>query len=119
MAILSLNRIAWTYTSDDGNSYRVAAQKAVTDQAKLGGVAGAGVLVPLPFVYRMRRITVRNAAQNFSRVVHVYATDAAILTAGQTVNLNHLADSYTFTSDGGPTLIGENRPRHSVTKQAT
>lgn len=119
MAILSLNRIAWTYNSDDGNSYRVAAQKAVTDQAKNGGVAWAGVVGPLPFGYKMRRLTVRNAAQNFSRVTHIYATDAALMTAGQTVNLNHLADSYAFTSDGGSTLIGENRPRHSVTKQST
>lgn len=119
MALLSLNRIAWTYNSDDGNSYRVAAQKAVTDQVKSGGVAWAGVVGPLPFGYRMRRITVRNAANNFSRVTHVYSTDAALLTAGSTINLNHLADSYTFTSDGGSTLIAENRPRHSVTKQAT
>lgn len=119
MALLSLNRIAWTYASDDGNSYRCAAQKAVTDQAKSGGVAWAGVVGPLPFGYKMRRITVRNAAQNFSRVTHVYSDDAALLTAGQTVNLNHLADSYAFTSDGGSSLIGENRPRHSVTKQST
>lgn len=119
MALLSLNRIAWTYNSDDGNSYRVAAQKAVTDQGKSGGIAWAGVVGPLPFAYRMRRITVRNAVQNFSRVTHVYSDDATLLTAGSTVNLNHLNDSYTFTSDGGSTLISENRPRHSVTKQAT
>lgn len=119
MALLSLNRIAWTYSSDDGNSYRVAAQKAITDQGKSGGVAWAGVVGPLPFGYKMRRITVRNAANNFSRVVPVYTIDAALLTAGQTVNLNHLADSYAFTTDGGSTLIGENRPRHSVTKQAS
>lgn len=119
MAILSLNRIAWTYSSDDSASYRVAAQKAVTDQGKSGGVAWAGVVGPLPFGYKMRRITVRNAANNFSRVTHVYDTAATLLTAGTTVNLNHLADSYAFTSDGGSTLIAENRPRHSVTKQST
>lgn len=119
MAMLSLNRIAWTYASDDGNSYRCAAQKAVTDQAKNGGTAWAGVVGPVPFAYKMRRLTVRNAAQNFSRVTHIYSSDAALLTAGATVNLNHLGDSYAFTSDGGKYIIGENRPRSSVTKQAT
>ena len=117
MVLLSLNRIARAHASDDGNSYRVPAQKAITDQAKLGGQAWAGTVGPLPFGVKMRRITVRNAAQAVSRVVPVYAIDAAILVAGATVNLNHLTDSYTFTSDGNP--IAENRPRHSVTKQAT
>jgi hypothetical protein len=119
MALLSLNRIAWTYSSDDGASYRVAAQKAVTDQGKSGGIAWAGVVGPLPFGYKMRRITVRNAAQNFSRVTPVYERTATLMTAGTTINLNHLSDSYAFTSDGGSTLIAENRPRHSVTKQST
>lgn len=119
MALLSLNRIAWTYTSDDGNDYRVAAQKALTDQAKLGNIAWAGVVGPKPYAYKMRRLTVRNAAQNFSRVVPIYKTDATLMTAGQTINLNHLADSYAFTSDGGKYLIAENRPRTNVTKQST
>lgn len=117
MVLLSLNRIAWEYASDDGNSYRVAAQKAITDQTKLGGIAWAGTVGPLPRGIKMRRITVRNAAQSVSRVVPVYANDAAILVAGSTVNLNHLSDSYSFTSDGNP--IPEQRPRHSVTKQST
>lgn len=115
MALLSTNRIAWQYHSDDGNTYRVAAQKALTDQAKLGGEAWAGVVGPKPSWMKMRRITVSNATYG-SRVVPVYSTDAEILTAGETVNCNWLADSHAFTSDGGP--IPETRPRRSVTKQS-
>lgn len=116
MALLSTNRIAWTYTDDLGNDWRVAAPKAVTDQAKLGGSAAAATVLPLPYGYRMRRTTVRNAAQAASRSVPVYSTDADILTAAATVNLNHLADSYAFTWGGS--LISEKRPRRSTTAQA-
>ena len=116
MAVLSGNRIAWEYASDDGNSYRVAAQKAMTDQSKLGGQAWAGVVGPKPGNMKMRRITVRSAAHG-SRVVPVYATDAAILVAGATVNANAGGDSYAFTSDGNP--IPEGHIRKSVTKQST
>jgi len=117
MVLLSLNRIAWEYSSDNGQTYRVAAQKALTDQAVLGGQAWQGVVGPKPAGIKMRRITVRNTAQNTSRVVPVYGTDAGILVAGETINLNHLADSYAFTSSGEP--IAEKRPRLSVTQQAT
>lgn len=118
MVLLSTNRIAWEYDSDDGTTYRVAAQKAVTDQGKLGGRAWAGSAGPKPAHIKMRRMTVRNAAQTASRVVPVYSTAATILTPGSTVNLNHLADSYAFTSDGGAAVIAEHRPRHNVTKQS-
>jgi hypothetical protein len=116
MALKSLNRIAWEYSADNGLTYRVAAQKALTDQAKLGGQAWQGVVGPLPRGYKMRRITCRNATNSISRVFPVYGTDADILVAGETIDANHLADSLTFTSDGNP--ISENRPRHSVTRQA-
>lgn len=116
MAIKSLNRIAWEYTSDTGAVYRVAAQKALTDQDKLGGQAWQGEVGPLPKGYKMRRITCRCSAESISRVFPVYDTDADILAAGATIDANHLADSYTFESDGNP--ISENRPRHSVTRQS-
>lgn len=119
MALLSLNRIAWEYTAEGGATYRVAAQKAITDQTKLGGQAWAGTAPPKPHGLKMRRITVRNATLGTSRVVPVYSTDAAILDAGETVNLNHLADSAAFVSDGGDHIISEQRPRSSVTKQST
>lgn len=118
MALLSNNRIAWTYTADDGTTYRVAAVKALTDQAKQGGAAWNGTDPPKPAWLKMRRITVRNVAQSASRVVPVYAPGAGIQTAGQTINLNHLnVDSYAFESDGN--TIPEGHIRHNVTKQST
>jgi hypothetical protein len=116
MAVLSGNRIAWQYTSDDGNTYRVAAQKAMTDQSKLGGEAWEGAVGPLPKGYKMRRITVGRTGGS-SRVLPVYSLDAGILVAGATVNANVAGDSAAFVSDGSP--IAEQRPRHSVTRQSS
>lgn len=115
MAVLSGNRIAWTYTSDDGNTYRVAAQKAMTDQAKLGGAAAAGTLPEKPSAIVMRRVTVSNAAGQ-SRVLPCYTTAAPIITPGTTINANVGGDSAAFTSNGG--FIAESGPRKNVTKQA-
>ena len=115
MALLSTNRIAWQYHSDDGNTYRVAAQKALTDQTKLGGEAWAGVVGPKPGGMKMRRITVSNATYG-SRVVPVYSTTAPILVPGETINVNWLSDSHAFVSDGNP--IPEPHQRKSVTKQS-
>jgi hypothetical protein len=115
MVKLASNRIAWQYHSDDGATYRVAASKALTDQAKLGGEAWAGVVGPKPVWVKMRRITLSDAS-NRSRVVPVYSTDADILVAGETLNVNVDDESHALTSDGNP--INESRPRHSVTKQA-
>lgn len=118
MALLSSNRIAWEYTSDDGNTYRVAAVAAYTSQAKQGGQAWAGVVGPKPGRIKMRRITVRNATLGISRVVPVYDTTAAILVPGATINLNYNnTDSAAFVSDGNP--IPESHFRESVTKQST
>ena len=116
MVVLSGNRIAWEYSSDDGNSYRVAAQKAMTDQSKLGGQAWAGSVGPKPATMKMRRITVRSAAHG-SRTVPVYDTSAAILVAGATINANSGGDSYSFTSSGNP--IPEGHIRKSVTTQSS
>lgn len=117
MALLSNNRIAWTYTDDNGNSWRVAAVKALTDQVKLGGAAWNGTDPPKPADIKMRRISVRNVAQNASRVVPVYATGAPIQAPGATINLNHLnVDSYAFTSSGN--TIPQGHIRQNVTQQS-
>jgi hypothetical protein len=115
MALLSGNRIAWTYTADDGNTYRVAAQKAMTDQSKLGGSAAAGTLAEKPSAIKMRRVTVSNASGQ-SRVLPCYEPTAPIATAGETVNANWGGDSRAFTSNGG--FIPEGGPRKNVTKQS-
>jgi len=119
MAALSTNRIAWTYTDDAGNDWRVAAQKALTDQSVLGGSAAAASVPPKPASIKMRRATVRNASYG-SRTVPLYdATQTLVKPAGEaqgTINLNWLGDSHSFTSEG--TLISEKRPRQSVTMQS-
>ena len=116
MALLSTNRIAWTYTDDQGNQWRVAAQKALTDQAVLGGSAAASTVPQKPSDIRMRRATVSNASGH-SRVVHVYEPTADIATAGTSINVNYLSNSEAFTSNGG--FIPESTPRRSATKQST
>jgi hypothetical protein len=115
MAALDHNRIAWTYTSDDGNTYRVAAQKALTDQNKLGGSAAAATLPEKPSAIKLRRVTVSNAAGQ-SRVLVCYETGAPIVVAGTTINVNVGMDSASFSSNGG--FIPEGGPRKNVTKQA-
>lgn len=106
MVRLASNRIAWTYTDDKGDTYRVAAQKALTDQAKLGGSAALGTLQPKPGWLKMRRCTVSDGT--YSRTVPVYEPNAAILTAGTTLNVNAQDDQRALTSNG--TLISEVRP---------
>lgn len=115
MALLSGNRIAWSYTADDGNVYRVAAQKALTDQAKLGGSAAAGTVPEKPSAIKMRQVTVSNATGQ-SRVLACYEAGAPIATGGETINANYAGDVAAFTSNGG--FIPEGGPRRNVTKQS-
>ena len=116
MAALSTNRIAWTYTDEEGRDWRVAAQKALTDQGVLGGSAAAGTVAQKPASIRMRRATVSNSSGQ-SRVVHVYDNTATIKTAGTSINVNYLGNSVAFTSNGG--VIPEFDPSRRATKQST
>lgn len=116
VAPLSTNRIAWQYHADNGTVYRVAAQKALTDQAVLGGEAWAGTAGAKPSSIKMRRITVTSAA-GVSRVVPVYSTDATILVEGTSMNVNILENSTAVTSSGNP--IPESHQRRSVTRQSS
>lgn len=115
MAPLSGNRIAWTYTADGGATYRVAAQKALTDQAKLGGSAAAGTLPEKPSAIKLRKVTVSNSSGQ-SRVLPCYETSAPIATAGETINANYKGDVAAFSSNGG--FIPQGGPRRNVTKQS-
>jgi hypothetical protein len=115
MAALSGNRIAWGYTDDLGNVWRVAAQKALTDQAVLGGGPADATVPERPNYFKIRRVTVSNASGH-SRVLPCYEASAQIVTAGTAVNANYQGNSEAFTSNGG--FIGEQRPRRNVTKQA-
>src|SRR5450756_865124 len=116
MVVLSGNRIAWTYTADDGTFYRVAAQKALTDQAKQGGTPAAGTVQPKPASLKMRRVTV-HAAGIGSRVVPLYSVGAPLALSAETINANLGGDSHAFTSQGNP--IPEGHHIHNVTSQST
>ena len=120
MAVLSSNRIAWSYTDDAGNVWRVAALKAWTDQNKLGGSAAAATVPERKGGSPMRRTTVSDGAGH-SRVVPVYdPSGAPIATAGATFNYNAnvagVITEVTGTSSGR--VLPEGR-RPNVTKQST
>jgi len=114
--VLDRNRIAWTYTADDGRTLRVAAEKAITDQAKQGGADGSAVATPKPANLKMRRVTVHNPTYG-SRVVPFYVAGAAISLAGETINLNVGNASFTFVSRGNP--LPEGHIIQNVTGQST
>lgn len=120
MAVLSSNRIAWTYTDDAGNQWRVAANKAWTDQGVLGGAAAAATVKQRPAGYKMRRAVVSDGAGH-SRVVPVYEPGATIETGGTAFNFNAnvagVITEVTGTSNGGS--LREGASRHNVTKQQT
>jgi hypothetical protein len=113
LAILGSERVAWTYTADDGKTYRVAALEAFTAQTKLGGGAWNGTDPPKPENIKMRRITV-SAAGLGSRVVPMYTVGAPIATAGATLNVNVLQVEQVLISSGNP--IPQGHLRQSVTK---
>jgi hypothetical protein len=118
MAVLSSNRIAWLYTDDDGNTWRVAALKAWTDQGKLGGSAASATDKQRPGQWKMRRTTVSDGAGH-SRVVPVYEETADIVTGGTSFNFNAnvagVITEVTGSSNGG--FLREGASRHNVTKQ--
>lgn len=118
MAELSSNRIAWNYTDDLQKIWRVAALKAVTDQAVLGGSASGPSVPPKPANIRMRRATVRSAA-GVSRTVPLYDGTQTLITdeAINPITLN-IAQVSTVMQPIG-TVIAEKRPRQSVTSQTT
>ena len=115
MALQSENRIAWTYTSDDGTDYRVSAMKAHTDQAKQGGADGSGVDGAKPADLKMRRVTVHNDTYG-SRVVPFYVAGAPISIKGEVITLNAAGDARVFTSRGNP--LPEGHHIHNVTSQS-
>ena len=121
MADLSSNRIAWTYTDDNGLNWRVAAVKAWTDQAKQGGAAALPSVLPKPSSIKMRRITVRDGAGH-SRVVPVYdATGPAITVTGATFNFNANVAGVITTVTGTSTghVIPEERRASNITTQSS
>lgn len=118
MAPLSSNRRAWQYHADDGNTYRVAAEKALTDQGVLGGEAWDGTSPPRPAVGKMRRKSI-SAPGVGSRTVPIYSLDADLaVTPGTTIVANLGGDQHTFTASNNR-IIPEMARGSSVTKQSS
>jgi len=126
MADLSSNRIAWTYTDDNGHAWRVAALKAWTDQGSLGGAAAARAIFAKPASIKMRRISVSDGVGH-SRVLPVYeapvpGVSPPIAFEGAAFNFNANVAGVITTVTGFSTgkVISEGRGRASnVTKQST
>jgi len=124
---LSRNRIAWTYTDDVGQHWRVNALKAYTDQNKLGGSPAAATVAPLPASIKPRRIQLRyvRAANILRRSVVVYSVPCPILTVGASVTLNvsinNVLQSWAFFNAQAPrtVLVPERHPiKRSATQQS-
>lgn len=120
MSVLSSNRVAWSYTDDDGNVWRVAALAAWVTQGTLGGESAAATLPQRPGGYKMRRAVVSDG-NGHSRTVPVYDTAATIITAGTEHNFNAnvagVITMVTGTSNGG--FLREGASKHNVTKQTS
>lgn len=90
--VQSSNLIAWTYTDDNGDDYRMAAKKAITDQqngalaTKVGGSAAASTVPRLPKHIKPRRRYVvsaggvRRAVVCYDRTCDLWAVDATTIT---------------------------------------
>lgn len=118
MAALSSNRIAWTYTDKAGNTWRVAALKAWTDQGVLGGVAALPTVPQRLGGSKMRRTVVSDGAGH-TRTVPVYDLSATIIAPGTSFNFNAnvggVITEVTGTSNGE--YLPEGNHGH-VTKQS-
>ena len=115
MVAASSNRVAWTYKSDNGVTYRVAAVKDMVDQGLQGGAAYTNQPAK-PASIKMRRITVTSAA-GLSRVIPVYDSTAEILVENTSINVNIGGTLTACTSSGNP--IPESHERKSVTRQSS
>lgn len=104
---LDQNVVAWTYTDDNGETYRLRAKKGLVDQvngssAVLVGGAAATVAVPLPPIgFRPRRAYIAGGTPQVIRSVVVYENGAPIMTGGTEILINHKGVEATFASTGG------------------
>lgn len=97
------NRVAWTYTDDNGQDWRTSA-KAVyvldgTDGSKFGGDAGSEDDPQKPPGLSMRMVKCKSSGHP-AKYVPAYSVTATIWTApgtGLTLNLNGVDVAYTTT----------------------
>lgn len=102
MAKQSGNRVAWTYTDDDGNDWAISAKNAYvldpTDGAKYGGSAAGASLQNLPGNMRPRRVCCVDASGNQRYVVAYEATATIWTTPGTALSLNYFGNDVAFTT---------------------
>lgn len=108
---ISANKVAWTYTDDNGVDYRVAASKGITDQVngsavpKVGGSAAAATVARLPKHIKPRKRYVISAAGVRRGVVCYDKTCDLWATGGTTINLQYNGTDTAFTR--GTTYFNE------------
>lgn len=117
------NKIRWTYVSDTGTSYAIAATKAITDQVngssavKVGGSAAATTVPRLPTHIKPRYVKVTNGG--VTRRVIAYDTTCDLWTVeGTTITLEKAGSDVAFTRDGGEAATVGQRGRDTC-KQST
>jgi len=113
------NRVAWTYTDDKGNDWRVSAKAVyvndVTDGTKYGGSAAAASVARLPKGYQMRKVYATCGGKLLA--IPAYEVTAAIwTTAGTTLTRNLNGTDTTATTTEG--TLAEKRPRAGITQQS-
>jgi hypothetical protein len=97
------DRVAWTYTDNNGEAYRVSAKDVYvndpTDGAKYGGSAAAADLKAKPRGLRMRGVYATDASGN-TILVTVYTANAPALTPLTTLtrNFNGVDTEFTTTA---------------------
>jgi hypothetical protein len=114
------NRVAWGYTDDAGNTWRVSA-KAVyvldgTDGAKYGGSAAAATVAKIPKGLRMRAVACTSSTHPDKYIV-CYTTAASLFsTPGTTVvrDLNGVDTTYVAANR----RRGEREPRDTTRQSA-
>lgn len=114
------NRVAWTYTSDKGTTYRVSA-KAVyvldgTDGAKYGGSAAAPTVARLPHGMRMRAVACTSAGLPDKYIVCYTAAATLFATPGTSVtrDVNGVDAAYLSAAR----TRGERMPRDTTRQSA-
>jgi hypothetical protein len=105
MALNSANKIAWTYTDDDGTDWAVTAEKAITDQKDdaviiVGGAPAVAGLNPWPSSWRKRKVYFTHGDKR--KAVTAYEVTALAWTdATQELTLNEGSDVATYTGSKG------------------
>lgn len=96
------NRVAWTYTDDDGTDWAISAKANevldATDGAKYGGSAAGAALQNLPGNMRPRRVCCVDASGNQRYKIAYEVTAAIWTTPGTTLTLNYFGADVAFAS---------------------